>query len=385
MKTNRIEVVDALRGLAVFGILMIHNLEHNGLYFFPRFYPSLTDIDKIVWDSFDWLFAGKAYAMFALLFGFSYWIQYSNQVKRGGDFAGRFAWRMVILFAFGWINATFFPGDVLMIYAVLGIFLIPMRRWGNRPLLIAMVIFLLQPIELAKVIYSLYNPEYVQTWWYRSFYAPLTEVLKSGNIIDTFKANWTDGVAYCVTWTLQVGRFSQILGLFTMGFLLGKNNKFSYSDSNIRFWKRILLFSIVYVAAFIAFDNFKYTLPTTDENWFKQLNTLINMWKNLGTMALIVSSFILLYHTKRGESVLSYLAPYGRMSLTNYITQSFIGFWIYFEAGFGLWKLFGTTFSAMTGLLIFWFQSEFCRWWFTRHTHGPLEGVWKRLTWIKIK
>lgn len=91
LKKPRVEVVDALRGFAVMAILMVHSLEH---FIFPV-YPTetagwLEALDAGVFNATFALFAGKAYAIFALLFGFTFYIQMNNQRKVGKDFGYRF-------------------------------------------------------------------------------------------------------------------------------------------------------------------------------------------------------------------------------------------------------------------------------------------------------
>ena len=99
--SERLKVVDSLRGFALLAIVLLHNLEHYNLYFIPDFYPEwLQSIDKFFWDMIFFLFAGKAYATFSLLFGFSFYIQFSNARKKGIDFRGRFAWRMFLYSCF---------------------------------------------------------------------------------------------------------------------------------------------------------------------------------------------------------------------------------------------------------------------------------------------
>ena len=100
----RIEVVDALRGFAVMAIILLHNIEHFNLYNFPA--PSsdfMAALDQGVWKTLFFLFSGKAYAIFALLFGFSFFIQDENQLRKGKDFRFRFAWRWKF-------ECRFFPG-----------------------------------------------------------------------------------------------------------------------------------------------------------------------------------------------------------------------------------------------------------------------------------
>ena len=86
-KTPRIEVVDALRGFAVMAILLVHNLEHFIFPVYPESSPEwLTILDAGVFNATFSLFAGKSYAIFALLFGFTFYIQSHNQQLKGKDF-----------------------------------------------------------------------------------------------------------------------------------------------------------------------------------------------------------------------------------------------------------------------------------------------------------
>lgn len=93
------------------------------------------------------LLAGKSYAIFALLFGFTFYIQSNNQKKQGKDFGYRFLWRLVLLAAFATLNTAFFPaGDVLLLFVVVGLVLFFTRNWSDKAILITSIIFLLQPV-----------------------------------------------------------------------------------------------------------------------------------------------------------------------------------------------------------------------------------------------
>ena len=98
--------MDALRGFAVMAIILVHNLEHFIFPVYPDSSPGwLNALDQGVFNGIFSLFAGKAYAIFALLFGFTFYIQTSNQKKQGKDFGYRFLWRMVLLVGFAILNA----------------------------------------------------------------------------------------------------------------------------------------------------------------------------------------------------------------------------------------------------------------------------------------
>ena len=146
---ERVLAIDALRGFAVMGIVLLHNIEHFNFYSFPETTsPILSSLDNTLWDMLFFLFSGKAYAIFALLFGFTFHIQYSNRQQDGKDFGWRFLWRLVLLIGFATLNAAFFPaGDVLLLFVVTGIVLFLVRKWSDKAVLAAATIFLLQPIE----------------------------------------------------------------------------------------------------------------------------------------------------------------------------------------------------------------------------------------------
>ena len=124
---KRIDILDVLRGFAIVSIMLLHSIEHFDMYYLPETLPTwMKSLDKGIWDSMFFLFGGKSYSIFALLFGVTYAIQLSRQQEKGASFDGRFAWRMLLLLGFGILNSVFFQGDILGIYAVIGLLLIPL-------------------------------------------------------------------------------------------------------------------------------------------------------------------------------------------------------------------------------------------------------------------
>ena len=160
LKSPRIQSVDALRGFAIVAILLLHNLEHFDYYFLPTGLPAwLVSLDKTIWDTMFFLFAGKAYGISALLFGLTFYIQQHNQELKGKDFRARFAWRLVLLYGFGMINSSFYQGDILTIYAILGFTLIPVAKLNTKTVLFIAVILILQPYEWIKVLSAIIHPQ----------------------------------------------------------------------------------------------------------------------------------------------------------------------------------------------------------------------------------
>lgn len=110
--------------------------------------------------------------------------------------------------------------------------------------------------------------------------------------------------------------------------------------------------------------------------------TAFDMYQKLAFTGVLVSAFVLLYQGERFKRMVGGLRYYGKMSLTNYITQSIIGAIIYFPFGLYLAPHCGYTLSLLVGICTFLLQVQFCKWWLARHKQGPLEKTWHRWTWV---
>lgn len=381
-KNPRIEVVDALRGFAVMAIILVHNLEHFIFPVYPTDSPGwLNTIDQGVLNSIFTLFAGKAYAIFALLFGFTFYIQTNNQKKQDKDFGYRFLWRLVLLVGFATLNAAFFPaGDVLLLFAVIGLVLFVTRNWSDKAILITAVICLLQPIEWYHYIANLVNPAHqLPDLKVGEMYAEVAEYTKAGNFWDFILGNITLGQKASLLWAVNAGRFFQTAGLFLLGFYIGRKELFASSEKNLRFWVKTLIVSAI---TFAPLYTLKELIMQGTAVVQQSVGTVFDMWQKLAFTLVLVASFILLYQSKKFSNAIGSLRFYGKMSLTNYITQSILGAIIYFPIGLYLAPYCGYTISLLIGLFTFLLQVKFCQWWLSGHKQGPLEYIWHKWTWI---
>lgn len=381
-KNPRIEVVDALRGFAVMAILLVHNLEHFIFPIYPTDSPSWLDIlDQGVFNSVFTLFAGKAYAIFALLFGFTFYIQSNNQKKQGKDFGYRFLWRLALLAVFATLNAAFFPaGDVLLLFVVVGVVLFLIRNWNNKAIFITAVIFLLQPVEWYHYIANLINPAHqLPDLKVGEMYTEVAEYTKSGNFWNFIWGNITLGQKASLLWAVNAGRFFQTAGLFLLGFYIGRKQLFVATEKNLRFWTKTLIISAI---SFAPLYTLKELIMTNDTIVQQSAGTAFDMWQKLAFTLVLIASFILLYQSKKFNKSVMDLRFYGKMSLTNYISQSIIGAIIYFPFGLYLAPYCGYTLSLLIGFCVFLLQVKFCKWWLTEHKQGPLEYIWHKWTWI---
>lgn len=386
---KRIEVVDALRGLAILAIVIIHSLEH---FIYPV-YPDkilqpdwLVTLDSIVFNLIFSLIAGKGYSIFAILFGFTFYVQYMNQQNKGFDFRGRFMWRLLILSVFATINAAFFPGgDVLLLFAITGFTLPLICKMSNKSILILAIICFLQPIEFFHFISSRFSESYaLPDLNVEGLYQVVQEGVKSGNWKIFLLENISTGQKASLFWAIGSGRFVQTIGFFLFGFLLGRKNLFVNTRENFQFWMKTLiissiLFGLLYPLKVEWYDNVDSTIIKSS------IGTALDMWQKLAFTLVIISSFVIAYYRSSLEAKVSKLKVYGRMSLTNYVSQSIIGAFIFFPIGLNLSPHLGYTASLLVGILIFMFQLYLNQLWYKRYNKGPLEELWYKATWIGKK
>ena len=381
-KTPRIEMVDALRGFAVMAILLVHSVEHFIFPVYPTDSPAwLSALDTGTFNAVFALFAGKAYAIFSLLFGFTFFIQCDNQRKLGKDFGYRYLWRLVLLAGFATLNAAFFPGgDVLLLYSVMGLVLFIVRKWSDKAILLAAIFFTLQPIEWYHYVVSLINPAYqLPDYGVGPMYDQVAEVTKSGNFWEFLWCNITLGQKASFMWAVGAGRVLQTAGLFLIGMYIGRKRLFESNVRNLRFWTKALIISAVAFAPLLSLRNLIMEgSPLVGQT----AGTAFDMWQKLAFTFVLVSSFVLLYQYKGFRDKVSNLRFYGKMSLTNYVSQSIIGAIIYFPFGLYLAPYCGYTVSLLIGMATIFCQVQFCKWWFKSHKQGPLEGLWHKWTWL---
>lgn len=381
---HRIEVADVLRGFAIMAIFLIHSIEHFNFYSFPEAPNEFIKFtDRVVWDSLFFAFGGKAYAIFALLFGFSFFIQDSRQAALGSDFRPRFAWRLVLLFVIGNINAVFFTAEVLVLYAIVGFAILPVCRLSTRAVLAIAAVCLIQPVEIAKVVYALFNPDYIAGGSLDGPYWAITSKMQvEGNFIQMLKVNLWEGQIASLAWAWENGRAFQTAGLFMLGMVMGRTTFLDGSQRHIKLNVKLLIISIVMFFPLYGLYN---TLPSFIESKaiLRPLMLIIGSLHKFAFMGFLVTSIVWLYYNSDLKRLLVKLVPYGRMSLTNYVMQSVIGSFIFYGWGLAMYRYMGVTYSFILGVVLFIAQYYFSVWWLSRHKQGFLEYWWKRATWLK--
>ena len=365
LPNTRIDVADALSGIAVAGIILYHSVEHFNIFTDePILHPLASD--GTVASVLAWLLSGKMYGIFAMLFGLSFFIMNDNQQQKGRIFSGRFAWRMCLLFLFGVVNVAFYDGDILMLYAVYGLLLIPISYLPSAAVWYIIALLAIQPVELFCLLTGT-QIDHSALWEVNDKIHAMHE---HGTFWENTFTNLRYGFEVNLRFNVFSGRLTQLLCLFILGMQLGRQRLFYNEGRNLQIWHGILCVSALVVLVLSLVD-------------FSSIASWLTPIYNLFILFLIVSAVVSAWYAFEGvRSVLKHLCTFGRMSLTNYLLQSIIGSFIFCGYGLGCYYKVGVTYAVLIGLCMVLAQYAFCRYWFSSHQRGPLEGVWRKLTWI---
>ena len=251
----------------------------------------------------------------------------------------------------------------------MGIVLFVVRKWSDCAILVTAILFLLQPVEWYHYIVGLFDPSHtLPDWGVGAMYKEVAEYTKEGNLWEFLGKNMTFGQKASLYWAFGAGRFWQTAGLFLMGLYIGRKQLFVTSEKHTRFWVKALIISAI---AFAPLFQLKELIMASDSELIRQTaGTAFDMWQKFAFTFVLVASFVLLYQRNRFKDFVSNLRYYGKMSLTNYITQSIAGAIIYFPFGLYLAPYCGYTLSLFIGFVLFLLQVQFCKWWLEHHEQG---------------
>lgn len=382
----RIQLVDALRGFALMGILLLHSAEHFDFLAYPPNPPAwLQTLNGRAFGTVAFLFAGKSYAIFAMLFGLSFFIILDRAAQRGVNFRWRFLWRLAVLGIIGYVHSLLYCGDILSLLAVLGIPLVVFHGLGNRVLLWISALLLLQlPLvwQLTRLfLESGYTPPGPH---FGPYYGAIYPAFGNEGLLAVCRANAVNGQLAKWWWMVDNGRYLQILGLFIWGLLLGRWRVFEQPAAYVRLAKRALLIgAIAFPVLYYVELHLGGWLPRGPG--LRVARTLTVSYVQLSQMLVWVGGFVLLYHFTRMRALLHLLVPFGRMSLTCYVTQAL--FWVpmYYHFGFGLYRQMGPFYSILAGAAFFVVQLAAAHWWLRHFQYGPLEWLWRSATLLSFK
>ena len=391
--SERFVILDALRGFALLGICMA-NFPEFALYSFldsgVKESMATFQLDRLTQWLLYFLIEGKFYTIFSLLFGIGFSIIIGNCARRGKNGMHVFYRRMIILLLIGFAHLMLvWSGDILMLYALVGMTLPLFTRLSDKALLWWALVFLFLPVvvdtvcEIAGVTLSGWLVG--KQWEYCSRYG-ITEANFAYWLRDS--QSYGDVLKFLVqgAWErmsefVDGNRYFKVLGLFLIGFYLGRNRMFARLRELSGRLKRLtsicLLIGLPLSACYAWSAMTSHPLGNGVHSLLYFLSVYLTSFGYIGAICLLYLHF-------ENAGIWKALAAPGKMALTNYIGQSFIGMLIFYGTGFGLGASFGLAYVELTVLVVFMFEMLFSMGWLIVFRFGPLEWIWRCLTYEKI-
>lgn len=390
-------ILDALRGLALLGICLA-NFPEFSLYTFQPAHVAASmptaEIDRVV-RFLQYLFIdGKFYTLFSLLFGIGFSIIISKAAQRGADGFRIFYRRMVVLALIGFLHLMFlWSGDILLLYALLGMLLPLFRHASGKTLLGTAAFLLLLPVAVDALTevsgVSLSAPAVRAQWHFCHLYG-ITEDnfgtwLRDAEDYGQVFQFLIQGALVRIQEFVDGNRYFKVMGLFLLGFYIGRNRLYEHLESRKPLLKKAAVYGLLaglplsVLYAWSGVNGHPLGVAVHSAIYVVSVYPL-----GLAYMALFSLAFL-----RRKELKLwRLLAAPGRMALTNYIGQSVIGMFLFYGIGLGWGAGVGLVETELIALGAFLFQMAFSLCWLSAFRFGPLEWGWRMLTygkWLPLK
>ncbi len=380
---ERIDLLDALRGFALLGILLANILVLSGWDFLPADgRVALAGEAVVTWQHrlHQLVIDGKFYTIFSLLFGAGFALQLERLTRRGADGLRIYRRRVLFLLLFGLIHSWLvWDGDILTLYAVMGLVLPLFHRLSGRALLIwsAVLIFvvpfagialfqalgwqpdlgLMASSERLAVSLGAIDPKDGVAWLRRADFWGWFSFIASGPIFSL-------GLRV-MSW-----RIAKVLGIMLLGMWVGRRlASGSLLEDRRLLWRVLIVGALIGIPANLAYA---WGEGAGQADWPSLLGTV--------PLALAyASAFALAWPA--AKRWLSVFAPAGRMALSNYLLQSVICILVFYGIGLGQIGYWPPAAFYAFALALFCAEVAFSRWWLAHHAQGPMEALWRRLTY----
>ena len=397
---ERLSHLDALRGFALLGILLMNMEAFTGpmLASGSGLDPALSGIDRIA-DGLVYFFVqGKFFTLFSLLFGMGFAVMSQRAEAAGGDFAGVYWRRGLVLLAIGLLHGVLvWSGDILATYALLSFLLLAFRPLPARWLgwLGALVYLggagLVFALALLSWVVSL-APEGADAW-NRAISQGGAQMLA---LVDDARRVYASGsYGEAVTQRLRelgasLGNITVfgplVFGMFLLGAAFVRSGAMVEPARHARLfallrWVAMPLGLLAMTASFALASYFPLDRFDLRTGSAQALGFVASGLMSLGYMAWLLRAFA----TRAGARLAAWLAPAGRMALTNYLMQSVVCTLVFYGYGLGFFGRMPRAWQVLFALGLFALQMLLSRWWLRRFRFGPAEWLWRSLTYWKAQ
>ena len=394
---ERVEALDVLRGFALLGILLMNieafagplNAAISGLD------PNLRGADRVADAAIFLLVQGKFYTLFSLLFGVGFAVMMGRSEAAGRSFGGLYGRRLAALAAIGLAHMLLlWSGDILFTYALTGTVLLLFRhtaverlpRWGLAIYLVpALLNFVFAALIALARLSAEGAAEVAQALaeqaaaWQATIEAQRLAYGPAGSYAGATAqrlADFAQLLAWLPFWAPSV------LGMFLIGAWFWRSGAIVERASHGRLWRRLRFWGFVLGLPLVALG-FRL-VPTLEPYRLDFITASAGLATALGNLALCLAyaaALVLALQHPRWRSRLSWLAPAGRMALTNYLVQSLVCVGIFYGHGLGHYEQLSRAWQVPFVLLLFAAQVIASHGWLARFRYGPVEWLWRWATY----
>jgi uncharacterized protein len=386
---SRLVEVDVVRGVALFAVLL------ENMYGFGA--------DSIAWNSatdraaftiMHVFVESKSWTLFSLLFGLGFALQLERAQARGVPILPTYLRRLAVLFALGVAHALLFDGDILMLYAELGLGLLVVRRLPARSLLLLAVgLMLIFPLaHLASVPERPAGSNEIERVRDSLEWAQRSHVYAIGSLAQVAAYNSEAIPADPLEDVATPESGLAVFAMFLIGFAVGRSGSLSDIAGKAAALARVRAWGLGIGLGAMVVERVLHATAGYDVFRAQRAGPGVQLAGDLlfafGITALALgyaAALILAAQTPRGKAVLAPLAVLGRLSLSVYLTQTLMFTTFFYGYGFG--QVFRLGPAAVTGWAVAFFalQVVACQWWSRRFRFGPVEWLWRSLTYLKLQ
>lgn len=387
--TERIQFIDVLRGMALFGILAanmrafvapLDTYDNIHVLFHSR-------ADVAAQFLIDFLFQGKFISIFSFLFGMGFAIQLSRAEARGVKFLSFYPRRLLALAIFGIIHGILiWAGDILLTYAITGAILLLFRNKQQKTLLWWAGGLFSIPIVVGSAFLTLYytrfrphfmNPKPADM---TKIYA-IIQIYAHGTVHQILKQNWVEWKGFLVAQLFSI----YAVGLFLLGMWVWRSGIVQRLPEYRPVFKRVCAWCVPIGLVFNFFG--AYENAVVPDGKFTFALAVSSMVHFLGAHILAagyISGLALIFLNVNLRRFIAPFAAVGRIALTDYLMQSVLCTLFFYHYTTGLFGRVGPAMALIPTVVLYSAQVVFSNWWLRHYRFGPMEWLWRGLTYGKF-
>jgi uncharacterized protein len=370
--SDRIEAIDVLRGLALFGVLIINLVTEFRVSIFEQFLPgagATHPVDRALEIFLTLAVQMKAFALFSLLFGIGLAIQF-DRLAGNAQRARLLMRRLAVLLAMGLVHLfLIWNGDILTEYALAGFIVLPFLFGPSRVLAIGGLSFLALYLMMPQVSPIAAVPD---ASWMMQHVAEARDVYGNDGFLDILAFRIGEVPAIL---PLHVYVFPRTVAMFLLGAFVWRTGILAAPSKNRPLLVGVASLAILAGAALtLAAAGPALGRPTLGRGRFaaEAFGAVVLAF---GYGAAVIAVAIL----PAGRTMLGWASPIGRTAFTNYLAQSVILGLIFYGYGFGLFGRTEVLPALVLAVAIYGLQAIYSHWWLRRFYYGPVEWLWRRL------